>query len=119
MKFAENSGIDWNSYMVRQLEYRIDFIQKWILENPFISSGSSLILDYDQFLQSPKSRLREVLEFLSTEHVVDSHRIEILLERIPVNEKKHRVLPSCTDSQLTLANRAIEVWEEYQSRFDC
>jgi len=115
LKYKGNPGVDWDNFLINQLEYRIAFLKKWVLENPHISLGTSLVLDYDDFLSSPKSRFAQVLKFLSPEHNVDESRLDPLMARNPLKTKNHRVLPELSDSQSALVDETEEVWEEVRS----
>ena len=79
---------DWLPFSTRDLEYRNRFLEKWILQNPWVKSDQYYFLDYDQLLACPKEELTNVIRFACPEEPIDDSRIEAALARHPVKPKR-------------------------------
>ena len=84
-----SSKDDWLSFAAMQLEYRKQFLEKWILRNPWFDSQQYYFLDYDSFLASASEKLREVILFLCPEESIDNSLIESIFAERPVKPKRN------------------------------
>lgn len=104
--------LDWKYFAPLQLGYRIQFLRKWILENPYIHSDRVMVLNYDSLLDSPMQKSTKVLEFLAPNLTVSKPCLETALERLPVKQKKNWQVSFSNQVAENLASEAQALWQE-------
>ena len=86
---SNSTTLDWLPFSIHELQYRKSFLEKWILQNPWVESPQYYFLDYDRFLASPSEKLREVILFLCPEESIDNSLIESIFAKRPVKPKRN------------------------------
>ena len=81
-------AVAWRTFAKREIEYRKLFLEKWVLQNPWVETEQYYFLDYDRFLQRPKDTLREAILFLCPDESIDDELIEASYAKRPLKPKR-------------------------------
>lgn len=81
--------LDWLPYATTAIEYRNRFLEKWILQNPWVDSDQYCFLNYDHLLAQPYETLCEVIRFARPDEIVNPSRVEAALAKRPVKPKRN------------------------------
>ena len=84
-----SNSVNWSHFSIRELEYRKRFMEKWILQNPWVGSDQHYFLDYDYWIARPKETLRKIILFLCPEESIDDSLVQSTFSRRPVKPKRN------------------------------
>ncbi len=104
------------SFAKWQLTYRIGFLEKWVLQNPWWDSEQYYLLNYERFVTRPLDTLGEVVRFALPNEEVNLDRAQSALAKRPVKAIRD---PLDFEFASTLADLELicsDVWAECEKK---
>jgi hypothetical protein len=106
----------WMSFAKRQLKYRIRFLEKWVLQNPWWDSEQYCLLNYETLVTQPLATLCGVVRFALPNEEVNLDRAQSALAQRPVKAIRNPLDFEFASTLSDLELICSDVWAECEKK---
>ena len=106
----------WEDFSVEQVLYRKAFLEKWILENPWVGTDQFLILNYDELIAEPREKVAEVIRFFFPNERIEPSQLENSMSEWPLKPRRNLSTFEHASTLDKLAELCDDTWQACQER---